>query len=106
MITIEQFKEVQLKVARVLEAKLHPDADRLLLLRVDTGEAQKEIVAGIALHYKPEELVGKQVVIVDNLQPATIRGVVSNGMVLAAQDGQTLSLVVPERSLGTGAAVR
>ena len=106
MITIEQFKEIQLKVARVLEAKLHPDADRLLVLKVDTGESQKEVVAGIAQHYKPEELVGKSVVLVDNLQPATLRGVVSNGMILAAQDGQTLTLVVPERAVGIGATVR
>ena len=95
-----------MKVAKVLEAKLHPNADRLLVLKVDTGEAQKEIVAGIARHYSPEELVGKRVVIVDNLEPATIRGVISNGMLLAAQDGETLSLVVPERPVTPGAKVQ
>lgn len=106
MITIDQFKEIQLKVARIVDAQLHPNADRLLVLKVDTGEAQKEVVAGISLHYRPEELVGKSVVIVDNLEPATLRGVVSNGMVLAAQDGQTLSLVSPERPVLPGATVR
>ena len=73
---------------------------------MDTGEAQKEIVAGIARHYSPEELVGKRIVIVDNLEPATLRGVVSNGMLLAAQDGETLSLVVPERPVAPGAKVQ
>lgn len=106
MISIDQFKEIQLKVARVLEAKAHPNADRLLVLQVDTGEGPKEIIAGVALHYRPEDLVGKQVVIVDNLQPATIRGVVSNGMVLAAQDGKNLALVVPDRPVEMGAVVR
>ena len=106
MITIEQFKELQFKIARVVEARPHPNADRLLLLTLDTGEVRKEVVAGIALHYKPEQLIGKQVVLLDNLQPATIRGVVSNGMVLAAQDGQRLALVTPEKQVQPGAVVR
>lgn len=106
MITIEDFLKIELKVAVVLEAKTHPDADRLLVLMVDTGTEKKEIVAGISQHYKPEELVGKKVVVVNNLQPATLRGVVSNGMILAAKDGETLSLVVPERPVAAGAGVR
>lgn len=106
MITIEDFLKIELKVAVVLEAKAHPDADRLLVLMVDTGAEKKEIVAGISQHYKPEELVGKKVVVVNNLQPATLRGVVSNGMILAAKDGETLSLVVPDRPVAPGARVR
>lgn len=106
MITLEDFLKIELKVAVVVEAKAHPDADRLLVLMVDTGTEKKEIVAGISLHYKPEELVGKKVVVVNNLQPATLRGVVSNGMILAAKDGETLSLVVPERPVVPGAGVR
>lgn len=106
MITIEDFLKIELKVAVVLEAKAHPDADRLLVLMVDTGTEKKEIVAGISQHYKPEELVGKKVVVVNNLQPATLRGVVSNGMILAAKDGETLSLVVPDRPVAPGAGVR
>lgn len=106
MITIEDFAKIELKVAVVLEAKAHPDADRLLVLIVDTGTEKKEIVAGISQHYKPEELVGKKVVVVNNLQPATLRGVVSNGMILAAKDGEGLSLVVPERPVAPGAVVR
>ena len=106
MITIEDFAKLELKVAVILEAKAHPDADRLLVLIVDTGTEKKEIVAGISQHYKPEELVGKKVILVNNLQPATLRGVVSNGMILAAKDGERLSLVVPERPVAPGATVR
>ncbi|MBI3312238.1 MAG: hypothetical protein HYZ88_01770 [Candidatus Omnitrophica bacterium] len=106
MITMEQFRTLDLKVARIAEAKLHPNADRLLVLTVETGEAKKEVVAGIALHYKPEELLGKQVVLVNNMEPAVIRGVTSEGMILAASGGEILSLVVPERAVPPGSTVR
>ena len=106
MITLEDFLKIELKVAQIVEAKLHPNADKLLLLTVDTGTERKEIVAGIALHYAAAELVGKKVILVNNLQPATLRGVVSSGMLLAAHDGASLSLVTPERSVATGAIVR
>ena len=106
MATIEEFRSLQLRVARILEAKAHPNADKLLVLRIDTGEAQKEIVAGIARHYHPEDLVNKQVVVVDNLEPATIRGVVSQGMLLAAQDEENLALIVPERTVVPGTRVQ
>lgn len=106
MITIDQFRALELKIAKILEAKLHPNADRLLVLTLDLGDVRREVVAGIALHYKPEELVGKQVVVVANLEPATIRGVISEGMVLAVQGGETLSLVVPERTVPLGSPVR
>ena len=106
MAPLEEFSRLQLKVARVVDAKPHPDAEKLLVLQVDVGTETKEIVAGIARHYRPEELVGKQIVIVDNLEPATIRGVVSRGMLLAAQDEVSLALVVPERPLVPGATVR
>ena len=106
MATIEQFRELELKVARVVEAKLHPNADRLLVLGLDTGTERKEVVAGVAQHYRPEDLVGKLVVVVNNLEPAVIRGVTSQGMVLAAQDGETLTVVSPERAVSPGAQVR
>ena len=106
LVSIEDFAKLQLKVAVVVEAKAHPDADKLLVLTVDTGGEKKEIVAGIARHYSPAELVGKRVVVVDNLQPATLRGVTSYGMLLAAQDAEVLSLVTPERAVAPGASVR
>ena len=106
MATIEQFKELEFKVARVAEAKKHPNADRLLILSVEIGAEKKEIVSGIALHYQPEQLVGKLVVVVNNLEPAVIRGVASQGMVLAAQDGEVLTLVSPEKPVASGATVK
>ena len=106
MITLEEFLKVELKVAQVVEAKAHPNADRLLVLTVDTGVERKEVVAGIAPHYSAAELGGKKVILVNNLQPATLRGVVSNGMLLAAKDGESLSLIIPERPVAPGATVR
>ena len=106
MATIEEFRLLQLKVAKVLEAKPHPNADKLLLLTIDTGGVQKEIVAGIARHYTPAELVHKLVVVVDNLEPALLRGVTSHGMLLAAQDGERLSLIAPESPVAVGSPVR
>lgn len=105
MISIEQFRSAELKVAKVVQAVLHSNADRLLVLTVDIGGTQKEIVAGVARHYTPAELIGKLVVVVDNLEPATIRGVVSSGMVLVAQDGERFALLTPDRPLAPGAAV-
>ena len=85
MITFNEFKQTELKVATILEVKEHPNADRLWVLKVDLGnDVTKEIVAGIRLFYSPEDLVGKQVIIVDNLEPTTIRGVTSNGMLQEA----------------------
>ena len=106
MATIEQFSQLELKVAKVVEAKAHPDADRLLVLTVDTGGVTKEIVSGIARHYTPAELVGKLVVVVNNMEPIVIRGVASNGMILCAQGEAGLSLVVPEKQVPAGSVVR
>jgi methionyl-tRNA synthetase len=106
-ISIQDFAKVQLKVAVIAEAKPHPNADKLLVLQVDTGTEKKQIVAGIARHYTPEQLIGKKIVIVDNLSPALLRGEPSNGMLLAASDGQgALTLVTPENPIAPGATVR
>jgi methionyl-tRNA synthetase len=75
VITIEQFQEVALRVGTVRAAEAHPNADRLVVLRVDLGTEERQIVAGIRKHYEPETLVGRQVVVVANLAPATLRGV-------------------------------
>ncbi len=106
MVTIEQFRQLDLKVARIAAAKAHPDAQKLLVLTIDVGGVQKEIVAGIAHHYRPEQLVDKLIVVVNNLEPATIRGISSSGMLLAAQDGEGLTLLVPERPVAPGTLVR
>ena len=106
MITLEDFLKIELKVAKVVEAKVHSNDDKLLVLTVDTGTEKKEVVAGIALHYSAAELLGKKLILVNNLEPATLRGVVSNGMLLAAKEGELLSLIVPERPVAAGSTVR
>lgn len=107
MLTIDEFARVELRVARILAAEPHPNADRLMVLEVDLGGEQRRIVAGIRAHYTPEELIGKSIVVVANLQPATLRGVESQGMLLAASDDEGhLVLVAPEKPIGPGAKVR
>ncbi|KYH33817.1 methionine--tRNA ligase [Neomoorella mulderi] len=105
-ITIEEFARIKLRVAEVLAAEKVANADKLLKLEVKVGDERRTIVAGIARYYRPEELVGKKVVIVANLKPAKLRGIVSQGMVLAAVAGDTLSLITPERAIQDGAQVR
>jgi len=106
-ITIDDFMKVDLRVARVLEAEAIPKSKKLLKLRVDTGRDQRTIVAGIAEAYPPEQLVGKTIVIVANLQPAKLMGVESNGMVLAGSpDGGQPILVGFEQEVPPGARVR
>jgi len=105
VVTIDQFFQSQLRVARVLAAEAVPGANRLLKLQIEIGGEPRQIVAGIAEHYRPEDLVGKSIVVVANLQPATIRGVTSNGMLLAASLGKTLRLVTPDGPIDSGAKV-
>jgi methionyl-tRNA synthetase len=107
VITIDDFKKVTLKVARVLSAERIPKADKLLHLTVDAGEeAPRSLIAGIAQHYAPEDLVGLSVIIVANLLPATIRGVESNGMVLAGEADGKVVLLGPQGELPPGTGVR
>ncbi|HEY5325095.1 MAG TPA: methionine--tRNA ligase subunit beta [Caldimonas sp.] len=106
MITIEQFQQVELRVGIVKEAAAHPNADRLLVLKVDLGTEERQIVAGIRAHYEPESLVGTQVVVVANLAPAMLRGVESQGMLLAASAEGALAVVRPAAPMPAGAVVR
>ena len=95
-ITYDDFSKLDLRVATVVAAEPHPNADRLLKLEIDLGCEKRQICAGIKQYYPPEDLVGKQVVVVSNLQPRMIRGELSNGMLLAAssQDGDELRDIV------------
>lgn len=105
-ITFDDFKKLELRTAKVLEARPHPNADKLLLLKVDAGGEPKQIVAGIRLHYAPEDLVGKTVVIVNNLQPAMIRGEESNGMILAASHEDKVVVLRPDADLPGGCGIK
>src|SRR5271155_44465 len=106
-ITYNDFAKLELRVAKVLEVRPHPNADRLLLLQVDVGDQQKQIVAGICHHYEPDQLVGKLIVIVNNLEPAMLRGEASNGMLLAATSGERVVLLtVDDPSCVVGAKIK
>ena len=106
-ISIEDFQKLALRVGVITAAQDHPNADRLLVLTVDLGDgAPRQIVAGIKGSYAAADLIGKRVVVVANLKPATLRGVESQGMVLAAQDGSQLALVSPERPVQPGGTVK
>ncbi len=105
LIDISDFGKVKLKVAVVLSAEKVEGADRLLKLQIDAGKGKKQIVAGIAEHYTPEQIVGKKVIVVANLKPAVIRGIESNGMLLAAKKGKKLFVVTPDGDLPPGAGV-
>ncbi|VAX35498.1 Methionyl-tRNA synthetase [hydrothermal vent metagenome] len=106
MVTIEDFKKIELIVAQIKEAKKHPNADRLYVLKVDTGKEERQLVAGIRSGYSIEELVGKRVVIIANLEPATIRGEESQGMVLAASDENGISVLTPDKDVALGSSIR
>ena len=105
-VTIEDFDKLEFRVAEVLKVEPHPKADKLLVLSVKLGPEERTIVSGIKQFYKPEELVGKKVVIVANLKPVKLRGVESQGMILAAEDAQTLSVMTLDREVSSGAEVR
>jgi len=107
MITIDDFSRLDLRVATIVSAAPHPNADRLLVLEIDLGGERRQLVAGIRAHYAPEELVGTQIVVIANLEAATLRGVRSEGMLLAASDGDgNLSVISPRRPLAAGARVK
>ena len=93
MITFEEFKKVDLRTAEIVQAEKVDGADRLLKIQVKMGEDTRQIVAGIAEHYKPDALIGKKVILVANIKPVEIRGVESQGMLLAASDENSLTLV-------------
>ncbi len=106
MVSIEDVMKLELRVAEVLSAAVHPQADRLLILIVRIGEEERQIVAGIRQQYTPESLVGKKVVVIANLMPAVLRGVESQGMLLAASKDGEVVIISPEKDIPSGAVVK
>ena len=104
LVSIEEFKRLDLRVGRIVQAEEVPGADKLLKLLVNLGDRQVQLVAGIKRHYSPQELAGKLVAVVANLKPATIRGIRSEGMILAATDG-TLALLSPDKEVEPGTRI-
>ncbi len=106
MATIEEFRKLELKIAEIKEVVEHPNADKLYVITLDLGDKTKQVVAGIRLNYTKEELVGKQVVVVDNLDPVVLRGVESQGMILAASDEEGITILSPLRKTKLGSIVK
>ncbi len=104
-ITIDDFSKVDLRVGKVLECMQHPDADRLLVSQIDTGDKVRQVVSGIASYYTPEEFVGKSVLVVTNLKPVKLRGILSEGMVLCGSNKNTL-IAIPTDGLNPGDSIK
>ncbi len=105
VINIDDFGKVDLRVAEVLGAEPVKKTDRLLKLRLKVGNEERQIVAGIAQHYKADELTGKKIILVANLEPVTLRGIESQGMLLAARSGEALSLLTIDKEIPSGAKI-
>ncbi len=108
-ISYEEFCKLDLRVAKIIEANDHPNADKLTCMKIDLGSEQREIIAGLRGYYEPSELIGKQIVVVANLAPRKMRGIESHGMLLAAssEDNGEKSLVIltTEKPIESGAIV-
>lgn len=106
-ISIEEFQKVSLRTGVIVAAEDHPNAERLLILRVDIGEpSPRQLVAGIKGSYQAAELIGKQVIVVTNLKPAKLRGVESQGMALAASNQDSIVLLTLQKEMPPGSVVR
>jgi len=106
MITFDDFTKLEIRIGEIKEATKHPDADKLLVLKVDLGGEIRTIVSGIAEHYKAEEIISKKVSVLVNLAPRKIRGIESQGMILMAEDESGLAFISPEKAITNGAEVR
>lgn len=106
MVTYDEFRKLEIKVARIQEVMEHPNADKLYVLKIDLGDCQKQIVAGIRNSYKPQDLLGKQIAVITNLEPAVIRGIESQAMLLAASDENGISILTPQREVKVGSVVK
>lgn len=110
-ITYDDFAKIDLRVATILKAEFHPNADKLFKLQIDLGDHQRQICAGIRGYYQPEDLTGKQIIVVANLAPRQIRGEESNGMLLAASamNGEAIADVVvlaPSKPVPAGSTIK
>ncbi len=107
-ISFEEWQKLDLRVGKILSAEDHPNADKLFILNVDIGTERRTVVAGLRKHYTKEQLIGKKIILFTNLEPVMLRGVRSDGMVLAAVDEEKnlVVLLTPERDVEQGATIR
>jgi methionyl-tRNA synthetase len=110
-ITYDDFAKLDLRAAKVLECSAHPNADKLLVLKIDLGFEQRQLIAGLRAHYEPEALVGKTIIVVANLEPRKMRGLESQGMLLAASqvgaegEKERVILLTSDDEIAPGSAV-
>jgi len=104
-INFEEFRKMQIRIGLIVGARKVEGTDKLLKLKVDFGDGKRQIVSGIAQFYKPEQLIGKQFPFVVNLEPRTIRGVESQGMILAISAGEKVVLLKPQKKVPVGSDV-
>jgi methionine--tRNA ligase beta chain len=107
VVQFDDFAKLDLRVGTIVQAEAHPAADKLLVLQVDLGAEKRQIIAGIRAHYDPAALVGRQIIVVANLAPRVMRGLESQGMLLAASsaDRSQVIFLTPERLIEAGAKV-
>ena len=106
MATYEDFQKIELKIAKIIEASEVEGASKLLKLKVDLGTEQRQVVAGIKKTYQPQDLIGREVVLVANLDPRVVMGVESQGMLLAASDDSGPILLKPDKDVPLGSIVK
>ena len=104
-ISIEEFQKLDIRVGKIIEVEEHPNASKLYVLKVDLGEI-RTIVAGLKPYYSKEELKGKKGIFIANIKPVVIRGIESNGMILAAGYGENVVFLSPEKDIDEGAKIR
>ena len=106
MVTIEEFQKLDLRTAKILEVEEHPNAEKLYVLKISFGDEERQIVAGIRQYYSKKELTGKTIIVVKNLEPAVLRGVKSEGMLLAATDDKDVILLTTEKKIKENAKIK
>ncbi len=104
-VSIQEFAKLDLRIGTIVKVEAVEGSDKLYKLEVDLGREKRVVVAGIRKYYEPGDLLGKQVVVVANLKPKVIKGIPSQGMILAADDGKTVALLRPDRKVENGAKV-
>ena len=106
MITYEDFKKLDLRVAKIIEAERVENSEKLIKLQIDLGDEKRQIIAGIGKFYSPEDLINKKIVVLCNLEPRTLMGLESNGMLLAASNKNQISLLIPDQDIASGSLVK
>ena len=105
-ISFEDWQKLDIRVGTIIEVKLHPDADKLYILKIDEGKEQpRQLVAGLKEHYTAEELKGKQIVFLANLEPKELRGELSQGMILAASDENTIAVLTIDKQVANNSKI-